>query len=193
MAYASSQSEWGTVAKTLHWLMGILIICQLIMGWVFTFNIIPGPTQNWLIMNGHVPMGITILGLVAIRLLWRLSNVSPALPANMVWWERLLASGAQTSLYFGMIVLPLSGWIALNAFGAQISWFFGVGLPSLAVVEAKETGRPLTVLFAQTHYWVAVVVSAAVLGHVAGALRHHFGKKDDVLVRMAPKGWVKLG
>ncbi len=193
MAYVSSQSVWGTVAKTLHWLMGILMICQLIMGWVFTLNVIPGPTQSWLIMNGHVPMGITILGLAAIRLLWRLSNVNPPLPANMVWWERLLASGAQTTLYFGMVVLPLSGWIATNAFGAQISWFFGVGLPSLVAVEAKETGRPLTVFFAQAHYWVAALVSAVVLAHLAGALRHHFSKKDDVLVRMAPKGLIKLG
>ena len=55
------------------------------------------------------------------------------MPVNMAWWERLLASGSQTTLYFAMIVMPLSGWIALNAFGAPISWFFGVGLPTLAI------------------------------------------------------------
>jgi cytochrome b561 len=29
------------------------------------------------------------------------------------------------------------------------------------------------------------------IAHIGGALRHHFGLKDDVLRRMAPKGWVK--
>lgn len=193
MTYTNSQSEWGSITKTLHWLMGVLMICQLLMGWVFTFNVIPGATQTWLIMNGHVPMGITILGLALMRLLWRFGNVNPPMPPNMAWWERLLASGSHVTLYVAMIVLPLSGWIATNAFGASISWFFGVDLPNLAAAEAKESGRPITAFFAQIHYWVGLVASAIILLHVIGALRHHFGKKDDVLVRMAPKGWVSTG
>ncbi|MSO98086.1 MAG: cytochrome b [Rhodospirillaceae bacterium] len=191
MSYTNTESEWGTVAKTLHWLIGILIVIQLVMGWLFTLRAFEGPFQVQLVLNVHIPLGVTVLGLAALRLLWRFGNDHPQLPKSMSWWEMFLASGSHTYLYMAMIVMPLSGWIATNAFGSPVTWFAGIALPTLAAVEAKETGRPLTSMAAQIHFWIAAGLSAVVIAHVVGALRHHFSLKDIVLARMAPKGWVK--
>jgi cytochrome b561 len=136
-------------------------------------------------------VGVTILGLGVVRLLWRLGNVRPPLPPNMTWWERLLANGSHTYLYLGMLAMPLTGWIATDGFGSPVQWFGGIDLPQLLEPEPKEDGRPLTVLFAETHFWVAVGLTTFLVLHVAGALRHHFGLKDATLARMAPKGWLK--
>jgi cytochrome b561 len=191
MSYANTESEYGSIAKTLHWLIGGLIVLQLVMGWLFTLRLFPGPVQVQLILNVHIPVGITILGLAGLRLLWRFGNLRPELPATMTWWERLAANGSHAYLYIGMIVMPLTGWVATDGFGSPVTWFGGIDMPQLLAPEAKESGRPLTVLFAQMHYWVAVGLSLVLVAHIAGALRHHFALKDNILRRMAPKGWVK--
>ena len=190
MSYTNTESEWGTIAKTLHWLIGVMIVLQLIMGWLFTLRVFPGPVQSQLVLNFHIPVGVTVLGLGLIRLLWRFANVRPPLPSNMTWWEHLLANGSHTYLYMAMIAMPLTGWIATSGFGGPVTWIGGIGLPALVATEAKETGRPLTNLFSQMHYWVAVGLTLVFVAHAAGALRHHFGLKDATLALMLPKGWV---
>ena len=191
MLYTNTESEWGSIAKTRHWLIGSLIVLQLIMGWLFTLRAFPGPLQSQLVLNFHIPVGVTVLGLGLIRVLWRFANLRPPLPSNMTWWERFLANGSHTYLYMAMIAMPLTGWVATSGFGAPVNWFGGIGLPAMIATEAKESGRPLTVLFAQMHFWVAAGLSAVFVIHVAGALRHHIGLKDATLARMVPKGWMK--
>jgi cytochrome b561 len=67
-----------------------------------------------------------------------------------------------------------------------VSWFGMLQLPDL--VAPDET------LFQQLrrlhHQLFAVLVAVAAL-HVAGALKHHFIDRNDVLKRMLPFGGVK--
>ncbi|MBL8644766.1 MAG: cytochrome b [Rhodospirillaceae bacterium] len=190
MGYANTETEWGTIAKTLHWLIAGLILLQLCIGWVLFAEVLPPRTQVRLILSAHVPIGITILGLAVIRVLWRFGNAHPPMP-NMTWWERFLARASHAYLYIGAVAMPLTGWTATNAFGTPVKWFGGIELPRITAKEAVLAPRPLTTLFSEAHFWIAAGLTVFILLHVAGALRHHFSQKDNVLVRMAPAGWLK--
>jgi len=81
---------------------------------------------------------------------------------------------------------PLTGWIMSSAKNFPVSWFRLFQLPDLVA--------PNEALFQQMrslhHSLFALLVVVAAL-HVAGALKHHFIDRNDVLRRMLPFGGVE--
>ena len=52
-------------------------------------------------------------------------------------------------------------------------------------IIASGVDRSVRSLFEESHMVLAYVLAVLVVVHVAGALRHHFFKRNDVLRRMA--------
>ena len=101
-------------------------------------------------------------------------------------WERALAHLSHLLLYALIFAIPLSGWLMSSARNFPVSWFGVFQFPDLVSPDKGlyETMRDLHgTLFA------ALVVVA--LLHVAGALKHHFIDRNEVLKRMLPFGGVK--
>src|SRR4029079_12350731 len=129
----------------------------------------------------HKSIGMTVLLLVALRLLWRLTNTAPALPAGMPGWERLAAHASHFLLYVAMIGLPFSGWALSSASGVPFRIFGEIPLPAIVEVD-KETAE-----FAkQVHHAFVYLLVPLLIAHIGAALRHHYVKHDDVLRRMLP-------
>ena len=80
-----------------------------------------------------------------------------------------------------MFAQPLSGWMMSSARGFPVSWFGYFQLPDLV-----PKSKPLYDALMATHHTLAWVLVAVVVLHVAGALKHHFVLRDDVLRRMLP-------
>src|SRR5205085_10344839 len=129
----------------------------------------------------HKSVGITILGLALIRLMWRGATPPPPLPDTLRPYERALARFTHAALYFLLFAMPLSGWMMSSARGFPVSWFGFFQLPDLVPKNKALYEALLT-----THGTLAVVLAVVVALHVAGALKHHFIHKDDVLRRMLP-------
>lgn len=127
----------------------------------------------------HKSIGITLLVLVLIRMVWRLTHSRPALPPGMNPLERSLAHASHVLLYGLMVALPLSGWVIQS--GAKIPFriFWQVPLPNLPGVD--EALRDTASLI---HEWAGWLLLAAVVLHVTAALLHHFHHRNDTLVRM---------
>ena len=68
-----------------------------------------------------------------------------------------------------------------SARGFPVSWFGFFQLPDLV-----PKSRPLYEALVTTHVTLVCVLAVVVALHVAGALKHHFVHKDDVLRRMLP-------
>jgi cytochrome b561 len=62
-----------------------------------------------------------------------------------------------------------------------VSWFGFFQLPDLV-----PKSKPLYEAMLTTHGVLALVLGGVVALHVAGALKHHFMLRDDVLRRMLP-------
>jgi cytochrome b561 len=171
--------SWGALAKLFHWLIAALILAQIALGLLAVGWRISPTKLNLFVW--HKSTGMLILALVALRLLWRLASRVPELPANMPAWERLGAHLSHFLLYALMIALPVTGWIVASASNVPFRIFWTIPLPAI-VAPDKATAD----LFASVHGALVALLVLVLIAHVGAALRHHFVKRDTVLVRMLP-------
>jgi len=174
--------SWGAPAKLFHWVMAALIFAQLTLG-LMAANWRLSPTKIELFF-WHKSTGMLILALVALRLLWRLANPTPALPSGMPAWERAAARLSHGLLYVVMIALPVTGWIINSASNIPFRIFWLIPLPAI-VAPDKSTAD----LVALVHRGLFVLLALVLVAHIGAALRHHFVKRNTVLVRMLPGTW----
>eukprot|EP01037_Dinobryon_pediforme_P027071 gene27071-29833_t len=73
--------RYGLVAQGFHWLTVLLLISAIPSG-LRMVRIGPGPDQNFL-FDVHRSVGFTILVVMTLRLLWRLTHPAPPMPAHM--------------------------------------------------------------------------------------------------------------
>jgi cytochrome b561 len=184
MSVRNTTRSWGSVSKALHWIIVLLIINQWVIG--MRADALPLGLAKLQVLAWHKSFGITILALAVVRLVWRWMNPVPDLTSETRPWERALAKISHLLLYALIFALPLSGWLMSSAKNFPVSWFNLLQLPDLVA--------PNEALFEQLrslhHTLFAVLVAVAVV-HAAGALKHHFVDRNDVLRRMLPFGRVK--
>ena len=184
MTFRNTTHSWGTLSKALHWLIVLLIINQ----WVIAqraeeLNL----SAKIAALGWHKSFGMTILALALIRLLWRWMNPVPDLRAETKTWERVLAKISHVLLYALIFAMPISGWLMSSAKNTPVSWFRLFQFPDL-VAPDRAFGETMENLH---HLLFGTLVVVAAL-HVAGALKHHFIDRNDVLRRMLPFASRKL-
>ena len=172
----NSLSNYGSVTKILHWLIFILIIGMLCLG--FLMGGISDKALRGEVINIHKLIGLSILVLMLFRLFWALINLKPALPLGTPPWQKLAERIVQYSIYAALIAMPLSGWIMSVAAGYFPHLFgleFGLPIPKSKAIDDMADN---------VHVYLAYVIIALISIHVLAALYHFFIKKDDVLQRM---------
>lgn len=181
MKIRNTTHSWGSVSKALHWIIVLLIINQ----WLIAqrADALPLGLAKLQALAWHKSFGITVLALAVFRLIWRLSNPVPSIVAETRPWERVLARISHVLLYALIFALPLSGWMMSSAKNYPVSWFSKIQLPDL-VAPSERTFQFMH--DAHEALFGALVVVA--LLHIAGALKHHFIDRNDVLKRMLPFG-----
>lgn len=176
MLIKNTPTRFGIVAILLHWLMALMLIGQVIVG--FYMTTLSVSLEKLQYYGWHKEFGILILMLAIVRLTWRLSNTTPTL-SNLQWWERYLARAAHYAFYGFMIALPLSGWCISSAADLRVSFFGLFSLPNL--VSASEGSR---IFYTEIHEALAFGLIATFCLHVAGAMKHFIIDRDDILQRM---------
>ena len=167
---------YGTVAKTLHWLIAAILVGQFLLGlWM------PGVRrgmQPGLSMHTHISIGIVVLALILVRLLWRLGHPVPPEPA-LPRWQRNASQAVHWLLYLLVLVTTLSGWFYASARGWTLTFFGLFPLPAL-VAQGSPTGRAIGGI----HESIVWVLMGVVAMHAAAALVHAFVYRDRVMARM---------
>lgn len=165
--------RYSRVAMLFHWTIAALVIVNLAIG--LLHDAIGG-------MALHKAVGLTVLGLTAARLGWRLLHRAPPLPAHTPGWERAAAHATHWTLYLLMVAMPLTGWLMVSGgpMPRPISWF------GLAQVPPLPVGRAAGGFGHEAHELLGWLMLALVLLHVAAALRHRVLLRDGMLARMAP-------
>jgi cytochrome b561 len=202
MPKPSLSPSYDNVAKTLHWLIALAIVAVWVIGYTMTHierdNPYKFPLFQW-----HKSIGITILLLSFVRLVWRLMNPPPPLPAHMPPWERMAAKASHLLFYVLMIGMPLVGWAIVSSsplnlptyLYGHISWFKdipwlynGIFWPNLPVLPDldPDTKKQASHTLDFAHECGAYILAGLLVLHIGAAHKHHWFDRDDVLTRMTP-------
>ncbi len=175
-----ASNRYDTVAMYLHWLIAILMIPMLFFGEEL-MEVEDGDTGAFL-PTIHVTVGVTILILSVLRLVWRVINPPPALPATMALWELSAAKLTHFLFYVLLIGLPLTGWLAFPHFAREEG---AIGFAVFGVWQLPNA-PDMDLPFGDLHEIGNNVGIGLLILHVLAALKHHFINRDDILRRMLP-------
>lgn len=178
MCLRNTQDNYGVVSKLLHWLIAALIIIMLCAG--VSLQYLPKGDFSRNLLFVHKSTGVTILGLMVLRLLWRWINPIPKFPSSMSLLEKMAARTVHFLFYILIIAMPITGIVMTLAGGYTVP-FWGLGNIQLAMIPKY---KPLSELMAHWHEYLAWTIAAFYLLHTLAALKHHFFDKDNILKRM---------
>jgi cytochrome b561 len=170
--------QYGTTAKTFHWLIVALLAVQYSIGWLMP-DIHRGDTPG-APMTFHVSFGIVILVAIALRLIWRLTH--PVAPeSSLPFWQRTTSAFVHWTLYALVLATTVTGWLFASFRGWSLSLFYLMPLPMLASDNAAA-GK-----FIDGWHQAAEWTLLAFIGiHVAAAIVHIFVYRDHIMQRMLP-------
>ena len=176
----NTSTRYGWAMIVLHWLIGIIFIGQFVLGFVMVRT--ASQRTSFELIQLHKSFGFLLLGLIVLRVAWRLGNAAPVLPASVGALERRTAPLAHFALYAFQVALPLSGWALVSVSTLEIPTmpFNLFVMPDLPLTESDAAEG----FWASAHWYLAYAGIALVALHVAAALRHHFLLRDNVLARM---------
>lgn len=180
--------RYTRVAAVLHWSIAALILANVALG--LSADEVP---DAWArpVIDLHKSIGLTVLALVVVRIVWRLTHTPPPLPAGYQRWEQAAAHFAHVLLYALILALPVSGWLHDSAFkyAAQhplrlfwiVPWF---RIPAIASMPPAQKEAFHSTWFA-VHVSLSYALYAVLALHVAGALKHQFVDREPELQRMS--------
>jgi cytochrome b561 len=170
--------RYNLTAIALHWVMALLIISLLVLGY-YMVDIPKGVPNRADYFNLHKSLGVLATVLILLRAGWRWSHPSPKLPANVPGWTVSAAWWSHLLLYICMLLQPLTGYFSssFNKYGVK---FFGIELPKWGWEDAV-----LRDLFMKYHHLIAVLLIALILVHVLAAFKHLLDR-DWIFQRILP-------
>jgi cytochrome b561 len=175
-------ARWSGLVISLHWAAGAVILILLALGWVMVDGGLDSAT-TFDLYQWHKSLGFAALALTLPRLAARLVGRTPR-ALDSPRWERRLAALTQSSLYVLTIVAILSGWLVVSTSPLPVpARFFDLFvIPNIAPPDPA-----LFAVAALAHRLATWGIAALIALHVAGALKHHFVDRDDVMKRMLPR------
>ena len=117
----NTSNSYGTVAKTFHWLLFLMLTFSIVMGNFLAA--MPKGAEKLQAAGMHKSFGAILLTLILLRFLWRLINKVPESPEGTTAAQEFLAKGMHWVLYILMFAQPLSGILMSQAGGFPISFF----------------------------------------------------------------------
>ncbi|MFK7955996.1 MAG: cytochrome b/b6 domain-containing protein [Lysobacterales bacterium] len=176
----SQSTHYHPLSKILHWLVASLIVLQFLLAQLAErAQHLDQTLRQLALLANHKSVGITILGLAAIRLLWRLIESPPALPDSMPRWQSLASQVSHWVLYLLLFALPITGWLMSSASAYSVSWFNLFQLPDLVSADPglKASMEQIHEILAKTLFLLAAV-------HIVAAIKHGVVDRDGVFQRM---------
>lgn len=196
-----ASTRYTRTAIVLHWLIALGIFAMFALGWymgelpkeapkqmaydlfdlgIYTWQLTEEASPRTFYFNLHKSIGVTLLALIAIRVLWRVTHRPPALLSSYKAWEKKLATGTHHLLYLLMVAMPLSGLIMAVNSKYGVKWF------GIDFIDGLDNSS-MRDLFKEVHETVGALLLLIVILHIAGALKHKFIDKDETVKRMTFK------
>ncbi|HML07548.1 MAG TPA: cytochrome b/b6 domain-containing protein [Xanthobacteraceae bacterium] len=161
---------------TLHWLLAILIIAALFVGYFLLASMPNANPEKIRILMAHMSVGMLILALTIIRFVVRMLTSRPQ--AATTGYPMLDRLAPVTHYGFYVLILLMVG----SGYATAI-------LAGLNRIVFQKSGEPLPPSFDVypsfiAHGAIAALLAAFITLHVLAALYHQFIRKDRLFRRM---------
>lgn len=187
-------SRYSLVAIILHWLMALLILANLWLGW--RYGTATGMAKFDL-MQWHKSIGITVLALSLVRLGWRAVRRPPAYPRSMARWQKAASTAAHSGFYALMIGLPLTGWAIVSASPTNIPTLLykSVAWPHIAFIHDRPMASRVQIdaWAVDAHHLLVWGLCGLLALHLAAIAKHGLLDGDRIWARMLPWNLAKRG
>ena len=179
-----SRFRYHGVAIALHWMIAVYVILMLALG-KYLVSLDESEPLRFVLTQWHKSFGVVAMGLILIRVYWRVIHSPPPLPDHMHVWERRLAATTHGVLYVLLLALPLSGWIMVSTSPLELPTvlFNSIPWPHLPINGSSQVFETAVTV----HALAGSILIALLIAHIAAAARHHFLLQDGVTARMNPK------
>jgi cytochrome b561 len=179
--------RYTATAVVLHWAIAVLIGLNIVLA--IGSGYVP---DGWVrpMIDLHKSCGITVLGLLVVRVAWRLGHRPPPWPAAYRGWEKRAAHLAHLALYVLMFAMPATGWVHDSAWAGAaghplklfwvIPWFRLGFVTGLDAATRDEVHR----VFGEVHTLTSYALYGVLGLHVLAALKHQFIDRQAELQRM---------
>lgn len=168
----------SSTALFLHWIVAVSLLGMIGFGLYISWA--PRGPDKTALIQVHKSFGMMVLVLLVVRLWWRLRRGFPPPVAPLSRLEQKLSRLVHWALLVLPLVMVASGMVRSLAYARGINVF---GIPLVPRV-LEERNVALNEISGTIHDGTAFALMVLITLHVAGALRHHFIKKDDTLRRM---------
>ncbi|MDO8400139.1 MAG: cytochrome b [Bradyrhizobium sp.] len=174
MGLKSTIDRYGSMAVSIHWLSAILVLVLIVLG--FRAAGTADPVAKAALLRLHLPIGIAVLVLTALRIVWwwRFDRKPDPIAGSPPWQERA-AQAVHILFYVVLLGMIASGIGMMVLSGASPIIFGGQGaaLPDFSKYLPRAP-----------HGIGARLLIALVVLHAGAALYHQFGRRDGLLRRM---------
>ena len=187
-----SVAAYNHGAMLLHWLLALLIIAELSIGYLMKhYTVLPDALSSAFYQSRftfyqlHKTFGVIILLLALIRLSWRFLYKPPAeLPISRV--EQVMTNIVAFLFYALMILVPLLGWTVSSTSAKRLPILL---FDNPHLVWPLLPPQVTLVSHLQAEWLHAVLAYSLVFLlflHICGALKHQFYDHMPIIARMVP-------
>lgn len=168
-------------SRRLHWLVAIGFIGLGAIGFYMA------NTETWALYDWHKSLGVLLFVVILWRVVRRLIQGWPPAAHSYRRHEILLAKITHWVLLLGTLALPLTGMLYSGASGHGFGVFGLTLVPTNYDLLAPGQVIPYSPFWSDAgqtaHRILGYILAAAIVLHLAGALKHHFIDRDRTLLR----------
>jgi len=176
MGVSNTSSQYGSLAKALHWLVAIGIFWLLYLG-LEQAGMERGEAKS-AIRATHASWALLVLTLMTIRIVWRFMGETPAHPQSMPGWQKIGATVTHWAIYIAVFTQLTAGAMTVATNGNGLP-FFGMTIP-VPIAEDRDAHH----FWEEIHEFAWKPLAALLVLHVLASLYNHFIAKNDILRRM---------
>jgi cytochrome b561 len=172
----TDEPRYDAKTMALHWLTAALVLG--LWGLAQVIDFFPSGTPRVVARSTHILLGCVLVGVLGVRLAWRMSGGRQLPPLESGLMER--ASNAVHYALYALVAATL-------LLGLANTWIRGDNIFNLFRLPGYKPWREMVEDWHGTAANLVLILAGL---HAAAALGHHFVLRDGVLRRMLPTKWL---
>lgn len=160
----------------LHWLLAVLIIGALAVGWLVLARTLNTDPAKVGILRLHMAGGMLIMALTVLRAVTLLATVRPPPASTGRRSLDLVGQVTHAGFYLVILLMVATGFATGVAAGLPDIVFAGSGDPLPPDLRIFPTWR--------AHFWLGVLLTVLIALHILAAFYYQFIRGDRLLSRL---------